>query len=250
MNIRNAVGYTRGGNVPGAIASRPLQRTSQAHLAEQSQAWALSQYTRAFEEAKAANEARYQGILQGYRDRYDRGIGILEGMGDQSRRDIDASYAGQASRMGQDMVGRGLSGTTVAQSMQMGVERERQGAVGRLDESLRQQHLQTDAQLSGDKLGFMERRVDAYPDINQYMMQTAGVASPQPQGASLYARAPATRAVASQPIPQQVRYGGTVYSDQFGPGGQVALSAYDQARAAMQTRQATDRGAAAVRKRR
>ena len=163
-----------------------------------------SQYQQAMDKANAANEARYQEILQG-----------LEGMGDQSRADIKSRWSGQATQGYQDLVSRGLTGTTVAPSLAAGYERGKSADLNRLDETLRAQ-----------KFGFMERRTDAQPDMGLYaqmaMAQGAagsggdygggggsyaqniaaafgqqggrGAPSPYPGGYNPFARGPATTA--------------------------------------------------------
>lgn len=170
-------------------------------------------YQRAYEEARAANEQRYQDILTGYQDRsnnylqqqagvtddvltgyenrYQRGMDLLSGLGTQEKRDIDESYQKLGAVNQQDMVNRGLTGTTIMPTMRAGVERERQDALSRVNERLQREKLMTDAGLSGDALGaqermygqglagylgatgdtlgFAERRNDTYPDLNQLM---------------------------------------------------------------------------------
>jgi hypothetical protein len=52
--------------------------------------------------------------------------------------------------------------------MNAGTDRETNDSLGRSNERVRQQTLDTDAKLSGDKLGFLERRTDEYPDFSAY----------------------------------------------------------------------------------
>jgi len=91
-------------------------------------------------------------LEQGFLDRYNRGLANLEGMGDQERRDINERYDARSGALNQDLISRGIRNSTVAQSMQQGNERERTADLGRLEERLRQQRLDTDAALSGDLL--------------------------------------------------------------------------------------------------
>jgi hypothetical protein len=76
--------------------------------------------------ANQANEARYADIKGQHEGQYTNIMGQLEGLGTQQKADVNTQYAGIGSRIGQDMVSRGLSGTTIAPTMAMGVERERQ----------------------------------------------------------------------------------------------------------------------------
>lgn len=136
-------------------------------------------YQRAYEEARAANEQRYQDILTGYQDRsnafqdrqagntddvltgyenrYQRGMDLLTGLGTQEKRDVDESYRNLGAANQQDMTNRGLTGTTIMPTMRAGIERERQDALSRVNERLQREQLMTDAGLSGDALGAQER---------------------------------------------------------------------------------------------
>ena len=168
-------------------------------------------YQRAYEEAKAANEERYKNILTGYQDRsnqyqegaaglrddvlggydarYQRNMNALQGQGQQEAIDIQRRYGELGAANQQDMVNRGLTGTTIMPTMRQGIAREQEGALSRLNERLINQRIGMDSQLSGDALsaqerigqsilagaagvqgdtlGFAERRTDAYPDMNQ-----------------------------------------------------------------------------------
>ena len=168
-------------------------------------------YQRAYEEARAANEERYKNILTGYQDRsnqyqegaaglrddvlggydarYQRNMNALQGQGQQEAIDIQRRYGELGAANQQDMVNRGLTGTTIMPTMRQGIAREQEGALSRLNERLINQRIGMDSQLSGDALsaqerlgqsilqgtagvqgdtlGFAERRTDAYPDMNQ-----------------------------------------------------------------------------------
>lgn len=131
-------------------------------------------YDRAMAEAKAANEARYQRILGGYDDLLSQAKTELAGLGSQGAADINTAYAGQASQVGQQLVNSGLYGTTVLPTMQMGVERERLAAQNRLAEQVAQQRLSVLGDLGQQRLNFMERRTDEYPDTNQLISLSQG----------------------------------------------------------------------------
>lgn len=89
--------------------------------------------------------------------RYGTAMSLLEGSGQQALRDIDRRYKGLASRQQQDMISRGLTGSTIAPSMQWGVERERQDARGREIERIRREQLATHLGASGDRAASAER---------------------------------------------------------------------------------------------
>jgi hypothetical protein len=76
----------------------------------------------------------------------------LQGLGATARADINRAYAATAGRLGQDLVSRGLAGTTISPSLQLGVESERVREQGRLGEQLRREQLDWGSRLSGDYL--------------------------------------------------------------------------------------------------
>lgn len=102
----------------------------------------MYKYQKAFNEAKAANEERYEQILA-----------ELAGYGTQREADIRTGYGHQLSQMQQDLVSRGLTGTTVKPSITASVYGNMEDAISRMKEDLLMQ-----------RLGFMERRTDTYPD--------------------------------------------------------------------------------------
>lgn len=170
-------------------------------------------YQRAFDEAKAANEQRYLEGLSGYQNRYERNMNYLEGAGQQEAKDINQSYDNQGDKINQDLVSRGLRGSTIAENMAMGNNRERMNDQGRLQERLRQQRIATDAGLSGDQLRYMEARNDTYPNYNQLASLSEGLGQAG-YGVGGYSGggydiAPPQQAGYS--VPQAMQYGGGGY---------------------------------------
>ena len=104
----------------------------------------VSSYNQAYGEAKAANEARYQQLLD-----------IANQTTQQRQADVTSAYNQQSADAMQNLARLGLSNTTIAPTLQMGVEREKQASLDRLADTMQQ-----------TKLGIIERRTDAYPDPN------------------------------------------------------------------------------------
>lgn len=118
----------------------------------------IKSYLDVFNQNRSVKESNFQDILTGYRERYDRNIGRLEGMGETERARINKSYD-QAFQGGvQDLVSSGLANSTLKSNLRTGIEAGRAEAQGALDERLREQMFRADAQLSGDKLAYQERR--------------------------------------------------------------------------------------------
>lgn len=117
----------------------------------------LSSLYRESQEGRAANEMRREEIKGGYQTRLSDALSTLTGMGQQAQSDIERSYGDLATKQRQRLRQRGLANTSTMGSAELGVEREKQGAMGRLNETLRGQQLGYQTQLSGDLLSFLER---------------------------------------------------------------------------------------------
>jgi hypothetical protein len=115
--------------------------------------------------ANQANEARYQDILNGYQQRYERSLAGLEGAGKQEAADINKLYDEQLSSINNDLVSRGMRNSSLAGNARTGNDRERIADIARLNERLRQEKLAVDAGLSKDTLDVMERKTDLGPDL-------------------------------------------------------------------------------------
>jgi hypothetical protein len=129
----------------------------------------LEEYERSYREGRAANENRYNDLINFLNQRYTRGLANLEGAGEQGLADIDRDYERMAAGADQDLISRGLRNSTVRQSVQRGHQDDRQANRRRLLEDIRKERLQTDAMLSGDVLSAMERRTDEYPNLSEMM---------------------------------------------------------------------------------
>lgn len=144
MGIGGGGGYGGGGGsfggMSGMIASAQQRRS--AKQASSALSKMIESYNKAFQEARSANEARYQEML----DTIAKTTG-------QREMDIRASYAGKEADISQQLARLGMSGTTIAPTMSLGVAREREAALDRLADAMQ-----------GTKLGIMERKVDRYPD--------------------------------------------------------------------------------------
>jgi hypothetical protein len=176
-----------GGGGTGPVDTRSVSRTDRANAAVQANAGGsnnaliqqlLRQYSQSQRQANAANTGRYNQILGGYDRRLQGALSGLSGMGAQSRQDIQQrGFEAKATR-GQDLVARGLTGTTIKPAMERGVDQDMEAQLARLDESLRRERVGYQTQLEGDRLSFMERRTDEQPDLNQMiaLLSSLGVA--------------------------------------------------------------------------
>lgn len=102
---------------------------------------AVNQYQDKYNEARTANEQRYQKML-----------GIADQTTDQRATDIRNAYTAEGAAGQQKLASLGLGNTTISPTLKNGYLREMNSA---LDRNADQQQ-QT-------RLGIMERRTDAYP---------------------------------------------------------------------------------------
>lgn len=118
----------------------------------------VESYNQAFGEAKAANERRYQQLLD-----------LANATTNQRLSDIRSDSFRRESSAMQRLAQLGMANTTIAPTVKMGFEREKQASLNRAADSMQQ-----------TKLGIIERRKDAYPDasIVAQFAQSAGQAAP------------------------------------------------------------------------
>ena len=126
-------------------------------------------YQAAYQEAQNANLSRYNDILNQYNQRYNDAMGALAGYGSQQIADTNARWNDTATKGQQNLINSGLTGSTIASTMNAGYEKQKSADLNRLNENLTNTKLGYQTQLSGDTLNFMTGREDAYPDANLYM---------------------------------------------------------------------------------
>jgi hypothetical protein len=101
-----------------------------------------------------AQSARTQ---RGFEDILDRAQGLVEGLGDQEREDINTRADASASAQQAALAARGLGGTTVTSSQDILSEESRSDQLGRLNERLVREQLGVEATFGLAGLGFQER---------------------------------------------------------------------------------------------
>ena len=128
-----------------------------------------TEYQTAYDEAKAANEARYKDILAGYNTRYSTAMTDLQGLGEAEKAEIQRTYAQSGAMAAQQLVNTGLHSTTIAPAVQRQNTRQMQQALALSNEQLRREKLGYTTGMSKERLDFMERREDTYPDSSMYV---------------------------------------------------------------------------------
>jgi len=150
----------------------------------------LEEYQKAMDAANAKNEARDLELRAGYEQREQEAKDLIANQGVLAKKDLDESYRQQGAAQNARLTGLGLGNTSVVGAMQQGLLRRRGDAMTGLNESLDRNRLNVLSQMSGDRLGQMERRNDVQPDMG-LMAQLASQGSGGYGGAGGYQSAPA-----------------------------------------------------------
>jgi len=124
-------------------------------------------YQAAYDQARRANEARYQQILQGYGARRQEAETLLADLGQRERADLQERHFESSAALAQQ--GLAWQGSTIEPTMQMGLDREQNAQLQRYDEGQARMRLETLGGIDQQRLAFMERRTDAYPDQGQFI---------------------------------------------------------------------------------
>ncbi len=125
-------------------------------------------------------------ITAGYQKRYADAMAQLANWGNQQKADESQRWANVRSRGIQDLINRGITGSTIMPSVRSGIARQESNAMNRLNESLNAQKLRYQTELSGDLLGYQANaRQQAYSNAlammqlaqNQQRMNSSGSSS-------------------------------------------------------------------------
>lgn len=224
-----------GSGLPGAVGDA-YDKATKAN--EERYQEIKGEYGTLLDDALGMSQDRQQYLTGLAGDRLGAAMGLLNGMGQGEAVRINRAYDDLAARQHQNLTSRGLSASTIAPTVQSAVERDRQDSLMRLGDSLRGSYLNaflpasgdylnTAAQTSGgnidlltgitqNKLGFMERRNDVYPDLGLF----AQIA--QSYGQGQYGRTPYSYNAAAAYTPQY-----NIPAASYGaPMGVISTSAY------------------------
>ena len=163
-----------------------------------------------FQDLLAAQQTGNQAIESGYTERRNNAMQLLAGLEQGQREDIQAGATRATSQNSQDLIGRGLSNSTVQSTLARGVEADKNRAVNNLVGQMAGTKANIYSALEGDRLnamnanrdalnriaqqrlGFQERVSAPYPDAGKYaaLAQQAGAnrmagAGMGPQGGGL-----------------------------------------------------------------
>lgn len=124
-----------------------------------------NQFQSAMDAANRANEQRYGEAKGEASDLRNRSFDFLQGAGTQEARDINTASEGLRGRINSNAVSRGMAGLNPGVTDAL-VERERSANLGRLNERLRGQYLDTDANTTGTMLNLIASKEDNAPSYS------------------------------------------------------------------------------------
>ena len=174
-----------------------VQSQSQSMNANNQISEIIEEYKQALNEANQANEDRYneikgrktardKEIRDLYRKRYMDAMNLLDNAGENEKAEIALYWKGQSSEGMQNLVDRGLIGTTITGGEKRAYGKAMQADTARLNEAIRQQRLDVGSRLSGEEAlaiersgqdldSFIERREDTGPDANLLLQLAQGI---------------------------------------------------------------------------
>ena len=143
-----------------------------------------NQQQRAIDEANAANEARYQEGQQGWRDLYSQAEADIAGMGTTEGTRIGQEFTSRASANNQDLISRGMRGSTLAGQASGYYANQEMQARANLAERVGTMRAGILGGIKQGQLGAIERRNDIAPDPNLYasLMNQYGASQVNPVG--------------------------------------------------------------------
>ena len=129
----------------------------------------VNQSQNAYNQAKQANLQRYNQGIQGYTNLYNQEMGQANAFGTAQTAEINRQFNALRGSSDQNLVNSGLSNSTIQPSVNAGIERQRGYALADVAEQAARQRIGVMQAAGNAQLGFLERRNDPYPDMNQIM---------------------------------------------------------------------------------
>lgn len=155
-----------GGGIPG-LSNNPLQLL--LALIQQNQ--------NGQNQARQANESRYNDILKLFGDNRQRDLSSLDTFGQSLISDANRTYTDKRNNLITDLADRGLSGSTKRIAVEDATQREKDAAVNRVKDMISQERRSSDLGFTDRAAGVMERRSDPYPqntDVGGLISQLVG----------------------------------------------------------------------------
>ncbi|MBE7558220.1 hypothetical protein HS125_04470 [bacterium] len=138
---------------------------------------AEKEWKRAYQAALEANERRFKWVTNLLTDLRTRSLGALDAQSRQNEADLSTEFRNLTSAGAQDLVSRGLSGTTLMPNLRSGMAGKYSSALARLRDLALARRVGIDQATTGDLARVIENRTDTYPERPQLSSQGTDWAS-------------------------------------------------------------------------
>ena len=125
----------------------------------------INSITKAQNEAKAANEARYKEGQVGWNKLESDASNAIGTLGSARTAAIGQKWRELEAKGQADLANRGMHGSTLTPTLSALYKREQGSEMAQHEEAIRREKLGTMVNLRSQRLGAVERRDDTYPDM-------------------------------------------------------------------------------------
>ena len=134
------------------------------------------QSIKAYTDAQDANNLKFGTAYQGAAQNYQEIMDSLEGAGTQQKIELRQNYSNAGNAAQNDLIQRGVSGSTVKPAVQMGYQRQQGNAMNTLNENLSRERIGYKNDAFKTILGVLNARSDPYPDTSTTFNAISGTA--------------------------------------------------------------------------
>jgi len=134
------------------------------------------QSIKAYTDAQDANNLKFGTAYQGAAQNYQEIMDSLEGAGTQQKIELRQNYSNAGNAAQNDLIQRGVSGSTVKPAVQMGYQRQQGNAMNTLNENLSRERIGYKNDAFKTILGVLNARSDPYPDMSTTFNAISGTA--------------------------------------------------------------------------
>lgn len=121
-----------------------------------------------YNNALAANRAELASLVDMARARETKVMGDLDAYGRTQLQDLSDSHVQNMGNVQQNAISRGLSNSTIRQSMELGANMQNQRSMDRINNDIALRRAETYGRLSGDTLNVLQRGMTPYPSYGEY----------------------------------------------------------------------------------
>lgn len=142
-------------------------------------------YQAALDAANQANQQRFNQATGDLSNLYSRTMGSYAQGNAQQDQDLRTQFQGTGSQISQDMIDRGLTGSTVSANLQADNQNQGNQAVARNDFNYQDAQRQADQNLTGGQVSLLASKNDIAPDMNAMIALQQGLGQAGGYGAGM-----------------------------------------------------------------